>query len=162
MMGTGLVLAPLGFAWARESKDKPKRRIELAWGIDRLGDTIVTTVSGLAVLESDLEFARKGLPLKKRKGKRASPATELRFSRPAAKDRFQELFRRWVESPDRRNSVLVIRDEGSPIHEPRGELKRWNLYDCFPKSWKVSSLDGKGNDAIIEELVVVIEWFEEA
>jgi hypothetical protein len=36
------------------------------------------------------------------------------------------------------------------------------LIDAFPKSWKVSALDGKGNDAHTEELVVIIEWFEEA
>jgi hypothetical protein len=161
-MGAGLALSPLGFVWARASKDKPKRSIELAWSIDRLGDTIVTTVEGLAVLDADLELARQGLPLGKRKGRQASPSTELTFTRKSAKDRFQELFRGWVESPDRRHSVLVIRDPGSSTDLPRGELKRWKFYDCFPKSWKVSSLDSKGDDAITEELVVVIEWFEEA
>jgi len=42
------------------------------------------------------------------------------------------------------------------------EIKRWNCFECFPKSWKVSSLDGKGNDVLTEEVVIVIEYFEEA
>lgn len=42
------------------------------------------------------------------------------------------------------------------------EVKRWNCFGCFPKSWKVSGLDGKGNDVLTEEMVIVIEWFEEA
>ncbi len=42
------------------------------------------------------------------------------------------------------------------------EIKRWNCFECFPKSWKRSSLDGKGNDVLTEEMVIVIEWFEEA
>ena len=42
------------------------------------------------------------------------------------------------------------------------ELNRWNCFECFPKSWKMSSMDGKGNDVLTEEVVIVIEWFEEA
>ena len=162
LLVSGLLLAPWGPVWARPAKDKPKRRVELSLSIERLGETIVTSVVGLAAIEGDIAAARKGLPLEKRKGRHAAPSTELTFTRVAAKDRFQELFRGWVESPDKRALLLVARDEGSPTVEPRGELKRWNLIDAFPKSWKVSSLDGKGNDAPTEELVVIIEWFEEA
>jgi len=41
-------------------------------------------------------------------------------------------------------------------------VKRYNLYNCWPSSWKMSSLDGKGNDVLTEEEVVTIEYFEEA
>jgi hypothetical protein len=163
MIGSGLLLgiaAPRAFA--AEGKDKPKRRIELALSIERVGDSVVTSATGLAAIEADLALARKGAPLKRRNGRRAAHGAELTFTRPAAKDRFQELFRGWLESPDKRTALLVVRDEGSPIDEPRGELKRWNLLDAFPKSWKVSSADGKDNDALTEELVVIIEWIEEA
>ena len=153
------MLAPWSLVSARESKDKPKRRIELSLSIERLGETIVTSVMGLAAIENDVALARKGLPLEKRRGRHAAGSAELTFLRPAAKDRFQELMRGWVESPDNRTALLVLRAEGAPTDEPRGELKRWNLIDCFPKSWKVSSGD---DNAITEEFVVIIEWFEEA
>lgn len=37
------------------------------------------------------------------------------------------------------------------------EICRWNLFDCWPKAWKVSGLDGKGNDALTEEITFVTE-----
>ncbi len=42
------------------------------------------------------------------------------------------------------------------------EVKRWDLFECWPKSWKISSPDGEGNDVLTEEMVLVIEWFQEA
>jgi phage tail-like protein len=56
----------------------------------------------------------------------------------------------------RKNISVVLIDNANE------DIKRWNCYECFPKSWKISSLDGKGNDAMTEELVFVLEWFEEA
>ena len=41
-----------------------------------------------------------------------------------------------------------------------GELRRWNLYDCWPKSWKINALDGKGNDVVTEEITFVVENLE--
>lgn len=55
----------------------------------------------------------------------------------------------------RKNISIVLHDNANE------EIKRWNCYECFPKSWKMSSLDGKGNDVLTEELVFVLEWFEE-
>lgn len=61
----------------------------------------------------------------------------------------------------RRNVAIVLVDN-SKVASSNAELKRWNCFECFPKSWKISSLDGKGNDVLTEELVIAIEWFEEA
>jgi len=70
----------------------------------------------------------------------------------------------WIEEArfgdQTRKSVSVIMYDNT---DPKGsEVKRWNCFECFPKSWKMSSLDGKGNDVLTEEVVIVIEWFEEA
>jgi len=68
----------------------------------------------------------------------------------------------WIEAArmgsgdyTRKNMSIVLLEQGA-------EVKRWNCFECFPKSWKVSSLDAKGNDVMTEEIVIVIEWFEEA
>jgi hypothetical protein len=84
------------------------------------------------------------------------------MERPAAADRFQQLFRAWVESPDKRAMVLVLRDEGTPSEAPRGVLKRFDLSECSPKSWKIFALDDNGTVVQLEEMVVIVEWFEEA
>ncbi|MCA9562159.1 MAG: phage tail protein [Myxococcales bacterium] len=55
---------------------------------------------------------------------------------------------------------IVLHANDDPTKDP--EIKRWNCFECFPKSWKVSSMDGKGNDVLVEELVFTMEWFEEA
>jgi phage tail-like protein len=70
----------------------------------------------------------------------------------------------WIEQArcgngqyDRKSMSIILHDNTAD-----GEIKRWNCFECFPKSWKMSSLDGKGNDVLTEEMVVVIEYFEEA
>jgi len=37
------------------------------------------------------------------------------------------------------------------------EVRRWDLYECWPKSWKVNAFDGKGNDVVTEEITFVVE-----
>lgn len=41
---------------------------------------------------------------------------------------------------DRRDISIVLNDNAG------NEIRRWNLYGCWPKAWKINSLDGKGND----------------
>lgn len=72
----------------------------------------------------------------------------------------------WIEAArcgngdySRKEMSIILCDNAMP---DGGEIKRWNCFECFPKSWKMSSLDGKGNDVLTEEMVIVIEWFEEA
>jgi len=70
----------------------------------------------------------------------------------------------WIEASrlgngdySRKNMSIILSDNSAS-----GEVKRWNFFECFPKSWKLSTLDGKGNDVLTEEIVIVVEWFEEA
>lgn len=57
---------------------------------------------------------------------------------------------------DRRNGSIVV------LNESDEEVARYNFFEAWPSKWKISSLDGKGNDVLVEEVVIVIEWFEEA
>ena len=37
------------------------------------------------------------------------------------------------------------------------QVRAWDLYECWPKSWKVNAFDGKGNDVVTEEITFVVE-----
>lgn len=52
---------------------------------------------------------------------------------------------------DRRDISIVLNDNSG------NEIRRWNLYGCWPKQWKINSLDGKGNDPVTEEITFVVE-----
>jgi phage tail-like protein len=52
---------------------------------------------------------------------------------------------------DRRDISIVLNDNAG------NEIRRWNLYGCWPKQWKINSLDGKGNDPVTEEITFVVE-----
>lgn len=52
---------------------------------------------------------------------------------------------------DRRSVSVVLRDN---IGE---EVVRWNMYECFISKWKMSALDGKGNDVVAEEITITCE-----
>jgi phage tail-like protein len=75
--------------------------------------------------------------------------------------------RDWIEQArlgkgnyTRKDMSIVLCDNRDPKQD--AAIKRWNLFECFPKSWKISGLDGKGNDILTEEIVIAYEWFEEA
>jgi len=68
----------------------------------------------------------------------------------------------WIEASRMGNGDYTRKNMSIVLLEQGEEAKRWNCFECFPKSWKLSSLDGKGNDVMTEEMVIVIEWFEEA
>lgn len=52
-------------------------------------------------------------------------------------------------------TIIAVSPEGKALH-------RWNCFQCFPRTWKMSSMDARGNEVLTEEVVVVIESFEEA
>jgi phage tail-like protein len=75
----------------------------------------------------------------------------------------RSFFENWIRSIQqdptqeyRKNLALVILDDS------QSEVTRYNLYNCWPSSWKLANLEGKGNDVLSEEVVVVIEYFEKA
>jgi phage tail-like protein len=72
---------------------------------------------------------------------------------------FESWIRGMLEDPNkvpRKNLSLVVLDDGL------NEVKRYNLHNCWPSSWRMSSLDGTANEVLVEEVVVTIEYFEEA
>jgi len=55
---------------------------------------------------------------------------------------------------DRRDISVILNDNAG------NEVRRWNLYGCWPKQWKVNAFDGKGNDVVTEEITFVVEDME--
>ncbi|MCA9887423.1 MAG: phage tail protein [Anaerolineae bacterium] len=55
---------------------------------------------------------------------------------------------------DRRSVVITL------LNEAREPVSRFVLIDAWPSKWQLSSLDGKGNDIVIEELVLAVERIE--
>ncbi len=67
----------------------------------------------------------------------------------------------WYESVvdgsfTRRSMSIILMDNA------KVDQRRWNLFECFPVQWSMGTLDGKGNDVLMEEVVVVFEYIEEA
>ncbi len=60
-----------------------------------------------------------------------------------------------------RKTVSIILIDTTPPWNRGVEIKRWNCYGCFPRSWMLSRLDNKSHAKLTEEMVVAIEWFEE-
>ncbi|MFC2038160.1 phage tail protein [Chloroflexota bacterium] len=55
----------------------------------------------------------------------------------------------------RKKMSIVLLDEKDK------EIKRWNCFEAFPRSWKLITIDGKAADILVEEMVIVIDYFEE-
>lgn len=74
----------------------------------------------------------------------------------------QSFFESWIQqvregAPGfRKNLSIVILDRNG------AETARYNLFNCWPSSWTISSPDGKGSDVLTEEVVIAVERFEKA
>ena len=57
-----------------------------------------------------------------------------------------------------RDGQYVRRDISIILNDNSGNaIRTWFLFGCWPKAWKVSALDGKGNDVVTEEITFVVE-----
>lgn len=72
----------------------------------------------------------------------------------------QSFFETWIHQV-RDGAPSFRKDLSLVILDGRGvETARYNLFNCWPASWKLSSLDGRGSDVLVEEVVVAVERFE--
>lgn len=115
-------------------------------------------VEGLSIEQEVVEFQNGDDPLLRKRPGRVKYG-DITLKRGYVGD---TTLNDWIEvarlgDTPRKTMSIVMYDNASAT-----PIKTWNCYGCFPKSWKLSSLDGKGNDVLTEEVVIVIEWFEEA
>jgi len=122
-----------------------------------------TSVDGLSIEQEVIEYQNGDDPLTRKRLGRVSHG-EITLIKDYASN---SVLNDWIEAARcgsgdyTRKNMSIILYEGSQ-DSPATEIKRWNCFECFPKSWKISSMDAKGNDVLTEEVVIVIEWFEEA
>ncbi len=56
-------------------------------------------------------------------------------------------------------SVILLDDTGQVDN---GEIKRWNLFECFPARWGTTEFSGDRSEALEEYVEIACEWLEEA
>jgi len=122
-----------------------------------------TAVDGLSIEQEVIEYQNGDDPLvRKRPGRVKYGDITLKKGYLAT-----SVLNDWIEAArcgngdyTRKNVSIVLVDNSTTIPT---ELKRWNCFECFPKSWKLSQMENTfRQDVLTEELVIVIEWFEEA
>ena len=52
---------------------------------------------------------------------------------------------------DRRDISIILRDNAG------GEIRRWNLYGCWPRKWETDRLEGGFSEAFAESVTFVVE-----
>ena len=122
-------------------------------------------VYGLSISQEVIEYQNGDDPLlRKRPGRVKYGDITLKRGYVAS-----SVLNDWIETArlgngnyERKTVSIILEDSSGPTSATSEGIKRWNLFEAFPKSWKLAPLDGKGNDVLTEELVIVIEWFEEA
>lgn len=62
----------------------------------------------------------------------------------------------WGDPYQRKSVAIIMQDAKSP----GGDMRRWNLYECHPKKWKINTLDTDGNGIVVQEIKFSIEYFE--
>jgi phage tail-like protein len=70
----------------------------------------------------------------------------------------QELYNWWKGVRDgnviRKNMSVIL------IDQQRNDVKRWTVREAWPAKYQVGPLNAKGNDVLIEELVIANEGIE--
>ena len=119
-----------------------------------------SSVDGLSIEQEVIEYQNGDDPLLRKRPGRVKYGDITLTKEYAASSVLND----WIEtarsgngSYDRKNLSIIMVDQGGT------ELKRWNLFQSFPKSWALSTLDnGSGDKSLSETLIIVCEWFEES
>ncbi|MBQ9396320.1 MAG: phage tail protein [Proteobacteria bacterium] len=109
-------------------------------------------VDGLSAELEVIEFQDgDDLTLRKRPGRAKFGDVTLKKGYIVTAD-LQEWWRQAREGQYTRRDISIILNDNAG-----NAIRTWFLCGCWPKAWKVSALDGKGNDVVTEELTFVVE-----
>ncbi|MFC1951311.1 phage tail protein [Chloroflexota bacterium] len=118
-----------------------------------------TAVDGLNIEQEVIEYQNGDDPLLRKRPGRISYGNITLTRQYAANSTLND----WIEAArfsdgqyQRKIVSIVLADQQDNI------LKRWNCFECFPVSWELTTLEGEPGDTLYEQLVVAMEWFEEA
>ncbi len=113
------------------------------------------SVDGLGVSIEVVEFRDGGNPTPRKLPGRVS-IIDLTLKRGFVNPSF---FENWIQQVQagapsfRKNLTLVI------LNGRGTEVARYNLFECWPSSWKVSSDNAKGNDIMLETITITHQGF---
>lgn len=69
-----------------------------------------------------------------------------------------ELWEWWKEVQE---GAVVRRAISIILHNSVGdEIRRWNLFECWPRRWQMGALNGEISDCLVEQIVIVMENME--
>lgn len=71
-----------------------------------------------------------------------------------------DLWNWWKEVQD---GKVARKDMSIILHDSvRGEIKRWNLFECWPRRWQTGPLNAERSDRLVEQIIIVTERLEMA
>ena len=108
-------------------------------------------VDGISAELEVIEFQADDLTLRKRPGRAKFGDVTLKKGYIVTAD-LQEWWRQAREGQYVRRDISIILNDNAG-----NAIRTWYLFGCWPKSWKISALDGKGNDVVTEEITFVVE-----
>ena len=119
-----------------------------------------TSVDGLGIEQEVIEYQNGDDPLiRKRPGRVKYGDVTLTKEFTA-----NSILNDWIENArlgsgdyERKTVGIILQDQAGV------DIKRWTLFQSFPKSWSLSPLEsGNSNSGLLESLVIVFEWFDES
>src|SRR3989344_1586831 len=154
-----LVASTMAIAPAKRSESfgDPIGNYNFRVEIDGVDAGHFSSVDGLSIEQEVIEYQNVDDPLTRKRPGRVKYG-DITLKRALTED---SAFLDWITASQRgekqtKSCSLTIEDKKGD------EVRRYNFFECFPTSWKMGSLDGKGNDVLTEEVVIVIEQFEES
>ena len=151
-------------------QDQPRRDFSLPVGqhvfeieIDGVNAGHFSTVEGLRIEQEVIEYQDVNDPLVRKLPGR------LKYGDITLKKGYiiGTVLNNWIEASrtgnaeDYRKTMSIVLIDTTPPWYDGVEIKRWNCYGCFPRTWSLSRFDNKGNAALSEQMTIAIEWFEE-
>lgn len=150
----GLLAASVTCASAQERPDSdPIGAYNFVVEIEGINAGYFKNVDGLSAEIEVIEYQDgDDLILRKRPGRAKFGDITLKKGYIVTED-LQSWWRSTIEGKQHRRNVQIHLQD--PATKQR--VATWNLIGCWPKQWKLSGFDGKGNDALTEEITLVVE-----
>ncbi|MFA5624604.1 MAG: phage tail protein [Bradymonadales bacterium] len=126
--------------------------------IDGLGDVHCNGVDGLSYEVDMIEYRSSDKPMVPRFRQGLNKLGRVTLKRGYLNQADGRKLLAWLQEVEsktmqRRNINISLSDQ--QVND--NERMSWTLVDCMPTKWNISSLDGKGNEIVVESIEFVCE-----
>lgn len=126
--------------------------------IDGLGEVHCNGVDGLSYEVEMIEYRSSDMPMVPRFRQGLNKVGRVTLKRGYLNQADGRKLLEWLQESEsktmqRRNINIALTDQ--KVND--GEKMSWSLIDCMPTKWSLSSLDGKGNEVVVESIEFVCE-----